>query len=327
MPKAIAHTRITEIPQSVAIQGGRLDSLRVESVGRRRDLLMDFQGFVSSVPSLLLIEQETLYERLEGHFIPRRLRFTGVTDLVQTGMFENLDSLPLKHEARTIRDLFSWRSIGQKNIFFLLIHSGREDTDLHFLAKGFQSEPRTGEAEPVTFVRDWSSPPSMPARLVPDTKRLYRQFGGDPIAVRVNGRVQHRRLFIGGLDKQGANRPNVDAILNLGEEPSLWTKSQPMEPRDRWINKGEGHDGMSIEEITEEALWVINRLKLGERVLVHCVAGMNRSSTICCAVVILLEGLSAEEALARVRERHPWARPDSHHWLTLRWLASTIKRS
>jgi len=55
------------------------------------------------------------------------------------------------------------------------------------------------------------------------------------------------------------------------------------------------------------------------------VAGMNRSTTICCAVLILLEGLSAEAALERVREHHPWARPDSHHWLTLRWLEMSSK--
>jgi dual specificity phosphatase 12 len=67
---------------------------------------------------------------------------------------------------------------------------------------------------------------------------------------------------------------------------------------------------------------VIEHLKNKQRVLVHCVAGMNRSTTICCAVLILLEGLSAEAALERVREHHPWARPDSHHWLMLRWLAS-----
>ncbi|NTU75547.1 MAG: hypothetical protein HGA86_05445 [Anaerolineaceae bacterium] len=32
-----------------------------------------------------------------------------------------------------------------------------------------------------------------------------------------------------------------------------------------------------------------------------------------------------EEALARVREHHPWARPDSHHWLVLRWLARHVQ--
>jgi hypothetical protein len=68
-------------------------------------------------------------------------------------------------------------------------------------------------------------------------------------------------------------------------------------------------------------------LRAGQRVLAHCVAGLNRSVTIGCAALILLEGLSAEAALERVREHHPWARPDSHHWLMLRWLAHTSGRS
>ena len=299
----------------------------METVGRRRDLVMDFQGFIPSAPSILLMEQDTLYERLEGHYIPRRLRFMGVKDLVQTGVFEQLDTLPLEHESRTMRELFSWRPIGQRLFFFILLNSGPQDTDLQFLASDVKSEARAGEPEPITVTRDWSSPPSMPARLVPNPKGLHFKFGGDPVTVRVNRQVRHRRLFIGGLEMQEIQRPDVDAVLNLGENPSRWAESQPLDARDRWVNKGEGRDGMSIEEITEEALWAIERLRQEKRVLVHCVAGMNRSSTICCAILMLLEGLSAEEALERVRRNHPWARPDSSHWLKLRWLASTIKKN
>jgi hypothetical protein len=54
---------------------------------------------------------------------------------------------------------------------------------------------------------------------------------------------------------------------------------------------------------------------------------MNRSSTVCCATLMMLEGLSAEKALERVREHHPWARPDSHHWLALRWLEKSIQEN
>ena len=245
----------------------------------------------------------------------------------QTGLYENLDALPLLHEARSIRDILTFRPMEKEGIFVILINSASDNTELEFLADDMIAEPRKGKREPITFVRNWSTPPPMPARLVPNTKGLYRQFGGDPIEVRVNGKVQARRLFIGGIEKQGTTRPSVGAVLNLGEEPSRWVKSNSLDPRDRWVNKGEGKDGMSIEEIAEEAIWVIQTLRSGERVLVHCVAGMNRSSTICCAVVMLMEGLTAEQALERVREHHPWARPDSHHWLKLRWLASTIHRS
>ena len=83
---------------------------------------------------------------------------------------------------------------------------------------------------------------------------------------------------------------------------------------------------MTVDQIHEEAKWVIERLQNDQSVLVHCVAGMNRSVTVCCATLILLEGLNAETALARVREHHPWARPDSHHWLALRWLATSKRK-
>jgi protein-tyrosine phosphatase len=78
---------------------------------------------------------------------------------------------------------------------------------------------------------------------------------------------------------------------------------------------------MDLEELVAEASWVADRLREGRRVLVHCYAGVNRSATVCCAALILLEGLSAEDALWRVRERHPVAWPDPYYWLLLRWLA------
>jgi protein-tyrosine phosphatase len=46
---------------------------------------------------------------------------------------------------------------------------------------------------------------------------------------------------------------------------------------------------MAVAEIREEANWIIERLEQNQSVLVHCVAGMNRSTTVCCAVLMLLE--------------------------------------
>lgn len=79
--------------------------------------------------------------------------------------------------------------------------------------------------------------------------------------------------------------------------------------------------------IREEANWLIEHLKNNKRVLVHCAAGMNRSLTICCASLILFEGLTAERALGRMREHYLWARPDSGHRLKLRWLAKKHRES
>ncbi len=166
-------------------------------------------------------------------------------------------------------------------------------------------------------MRDWSSPPLLPARLVPRPQRLHQRYGGDPITFQFNGRAFQRRLFVGGMEHQSDQRPDVQAVLNLSEDENRW----PLTEADRRAEKGEGSQGMNIAEIVAEAQWVVDRLQAGQRVLVHCSGGLNRSVTICCAVLIRLENLSAEEALNRVREYHPWARPDSHHWLKLRWLA------
>jgi protein-tyrosine phosphatase len=81
---------------------------------------------------------------------------------------------------------------------------------------------------------------------------------------------------------------------------------------------------MNAMELFEEAGWVAERLRAGHRVLVHCYAGVNRSSTVCCATLMFLEGIGPEEALARVRQHHPVAWPDPYHWFILRWLAQAL---
>ena len=118
--------------------------------------------------------------------------------------------------------------------------------------------------------------------------------------------------------------------MHLCEAPNPWLATYGAHPADRHVCTGELAAGMAPEELLAEATWVAERLRAGERVLVHCAAGVNRSSTVCCATLMLLEGLTADEALARVRERHPVATPDPYHWFLLRWLAQgreTVRES
>ncbi|MBV6394828.1 MAG: hypothetical protein HFACDABA_00398 [Anaerolineales bacterium] len=326
MTRAASHTRIIHIPNAEFLPGARLESLRVEKRGKREDLALDILGFKPGGAPALVMEDDRLYERIEGHTRPIRLRFKGVKDIQLSGLYENLAEIPAEHDTRLLRDIFAFRPRDESLAFFLVMNNAPEEADLRFFAGRVVEESREGETHPVVITRDWSSPPAMPERIVPDTKSLYQKFGGDPVTVKLKGRPHHRRLFIGGLDKQTESRPDVDTVLNLGEEPSRWAiANRALDPRDRWSHKGEGRLGMDVDEITREAYWVTERLLSGQRALVHCVAGMNRSATICCAVVMLLEGLSAEAALERVRKHHPWARPDASHWLKLRWLASTLK--
>jgi hypothetical protein len=245
------------------------------------------------------------------------VRFSGVSELKTGAFYKNL---PADANSRTIVDLLSWRQPERRDVFYLLGMKAEAD-DLMFYARHAAYERLLGRAIPVTLERDWCPPPPMAEGLVPQPEAIHRQFGGDPLTVRLGPRASHRRLFIGGVDIQPETRPQVDVVLNVGEQPSRWAKAGVAHPDDRWDNKGEGKDGMSADEIRREAEWVIEQLRGGQSVLVHCVGGMNRSSTICCAVLMLLENLPAEQALLRVRETHPWARPDSRHWLALRSLA------
>ena len=72
-----------------------------------------------------------------------------------------------------------------------------------------------------------------------------------------------------------------------------------------------------IELATRKALeW----LGAGERVYVHCRAGMQRSATVAVAIVMLRHGLELSDALDSIRGRKPSASPLSHQRQDLvRW--------
>jgi hypothetical protein len=323
MTKRTKRARTLAFPHAASLLNARLDALCEETQGKRRDLVMDYHELCLSAPPELFSSNGKLYERIQGHYIPRRLRFVGLRKLERTGLYTHLEDVPLDHGARNLRGMLHWRPPGEEALY-LLVNGSEEPAHLMFSARRCVQEERPGPTEPVALVRDWSPSPSFSARLVPEPKQLYQCYGGDPITIRLGRRIYHQRLFVGGLDCQSEQRPSsVDAVLNLSEASSRWATTVQPYPADRWVRKGEGRYGMDASEIASEAQWVIERLRAGQRVLVHCMAGFNRSVTICTAVLILLEGLSAEVALARVREHHPWARPDSHHWLALRWLAHT----
>jgi hypothetical protein len=254
-----------------------------------------------------------------------QLHFSGVSELSFDDFFMNLEEYAEDDPSRTVVHFLSWRQPIRKDIYYRIGLQGPVYAGLHFFGSQVVGENLDKPSCPVCIQRDWSPAPPMPERLVPRPKQLYKQFGGDPITIQVNGKTRHRKLFIGELSIQAKRRPHVNAVLNLGEESSRWIKGAKLHPGDRAINRGEGAEGMTIAEIREEAQWVIERLEQNQSVLVHCVAGMNRSTTVCCAVLMLLEGLNTETALARVRQHHPWARPDSHHWLALRWLEMNNK--
>jgi Dual specificity phosphatase, catalytic domain len=313
------HARILDFPLTHSLVNARLDVVREETHGKGRDLIFDYCELrLFASPELIAIDDQP-HERLRGEYVPRRLRFRRVRWIQSHGVFTHLSDVAPDADARFLEGMLCWRSPDDGVEYWLLFDHADASSGLLFSARECVSEERSGAAEPIEIVRNWSSPPLLPARLVPKPQWLYRSYGGDPITINLNSRIFSQRLFVGGMEHQTDRRPNVDAVLNLSEDENRW----PLTAADRRVEKGEGALGMDLAEIKAEAQWVTDRLRSGQRVLVHCSGGLNRSVTICCAVLIQLEYLSAEDALTRVCEHHPWARPDSHHWLQLRWLAHT----
>ena len=305
------------------MQGARLDSYHE----RKGEVILEVQGF-QPLSSKLFERDGKIYEQVRAGYVPLKLKFLNIAKRKRSDFFVSLDKYNMDDPSRTIAYMLSWRQRKKQDVFYMFGLRGPAFADMEFFSSGVKVIEQRQIGKPFVIERDWSPAPPMPHGLVPEPKSLYRQFVGDPISINLMDKMLHRRLFIGGVNIQPKQRPQVDAVLNLGEEPSRWAKKEKeLHPNDRAIQHGEGSQGMNIHHLREEADWVIERLKQDRRVLVHCVAGMNRSVTTCCAILILLEGLSAEDALARVRGHHPWARPDSYHWLMLRWLAKTKRKS
>jgi hypothetical protein len=320
MSNHFKHSRLLALPVSGSPAAGLLDAVHLDTHGKRTDLLLDYHELQLAVPSKLFERDGRPWERIQGKYIPRYLRFMDARIIEGEALLTCIEDQPREDPSRLLNAVLAWRYTDGQNYYLFDLRRQENDT-LLITASRCLAEPRLDTVWEANFERDWSPPPLSPPRQIPDPKRLRCRFGGDPVTIRLAGRLRYRRLFIGGLDNQSKQRPDVSAVLNLGEEASLWALEKPY-PGDRWAYKGEGSRGMTVQDLVEESDWVIAHLNKRERVLVHCSAGMNRSSSVCCAVLIRVEGLSAEAALERVREHHPWARPDPRHWIGLRWLGS-----
>jgi hypothetical protein len=316
------HTRIIRHPFADSLQGALLDSYEEKQHRGQLEIVLNVRA-LEPKSSELLERAGVIHERIEGMCRPIRIQFSGASELRRNDFFTNLNHIPHDDSVRTVEDMLSWRQPERSDIFVLVDMRTPDLAGLMFFSRRVTFESLAEESTTITLERDWSPSPPMPGRLVPKPKRLHQRFGGDPITIHLDSGRYRQRLFIGGIEIQPKERPQVDVVFNVGEKPSNWIKNSERSSLDRWENKGEGTKGMSLGDIRNEAEWLIQRLRNNQRVLVHCAAGMNRSSTICCAALILLEGLTAEQALERVRQHHPWARPDSGHWLKLRWLAKT----
>lgn len=326
MPTVPKRARIFSFPHQDALFDAHLDDIAQEPSKRGADIVFDFQRLtLTSTPELVIRDGKPL-EVAEGEYTPMRLRFRDGLWLRRTGIFSQLAALPNGIDARRIFGILHTRQpqIGE---FYWITMGASEPGELMLRARGCAIEERAGTSRRVTITRNWAFTPPSPVGPVPHRPVLYWRYGGDPIRIFLGNRMLSNRLFIGGLHHQHYERPAIDHVLNLCGIENDWCVRTGRHENDRYAWKGEMGAGMDATNLLLEAEWVAERLREGKRVLVHCYAGINRSSTVCCASLMLLEGLTAEQALARVRERHPSSWPDPYHWFTLRWLERELGKS
>lgn len=171
----------------------------------------------------------------------------------------------------------------------------------------------------------WSRTPDYVNREAEYPWRVWHHthFGGSPIPVCFAGHLSHTRLYLGPsrVELGDLDHPDLEGIVNLCELDDLW----PLGADDRRWPRGEGMFGYTWERLDDDARDIADLIRAGKRVLIHCMAGVNRSPTLTCAVLMHVEGISADAALRRVQRFHPPAHPEDRHWLALRQLELALR--
>jgi len=126
-------------------------------------------------------------------------------------------------------------------------------------------------------------------------------------------------LYLGNIktasDKVMLEKNNITHVLGITKaEIDYWEK---LKVRKYSLNDTPGTD---LSKIFEESIGFINAALnvKGNKVLVHCRAGISRSVTIICAYLIATKRITAKAALKLVRKKRSHANPNFGFWKQLR---------
>ena len=103
---------------------------------------------------------------------------------------------------------------------------------------------------------------------------------------------------------------NINAMLQLAEkveQPGITSLYLPVED----------FAPLNFRLLRQGITFVREQKRLGNRILVACGAGINRSSTFCTAALKEEEGLSLLDAFKEVKKRHPESMPHEPVWESL----------
>lgn len=121
-------------------------------------------------------------------------------------------------------------------------------------------------------------------------------------------------LFIGKfretLQVSYLHAKSIQAMLQLAdrvEQPGITSLYLPVED----------FAPLKVEMLKGGVAFIREQKRLGNRILVACGAGINRSSTFCTAALKEEEGLSLLDAFKEVKKRHPESMPHEPVWESL----------
>jgi protein-tyrosine phosphatase len=116
-------------------------------------------------------------------------------------------------------------------------------------------------------------------------------------------------------------RDGINCVVDLRaerERRGRW----PQQVVDRHVPL-QDHGSPSVEELRGAAGAVVDMLKQGYEVLVHCHAGLERAPTVACASLLLM-GWPLTAAYQKVLQAHPGAAPTDGQMAALRAMADQL---
>eukprot|EP01025_Chloroclados_australasicus_P035537 TRINITY_DN3619_c0_g1_i2.p2 TRINITY_DN3619_c0_g1~~TRINITY_DN3619_c0_g1_i2.p2 ORF type:complete len:172 (-),score=9.54 TRINITY_DN3619_c0_g1_i2:178-693(-) len=134
------------------------------------------------------------------------------------------------------------------------------------------------------------------------------------------------QLYIGGyydvteLFSLDINTHKIKAVLTVAKVPYIYTLAEP-------FTVPEGIKHKKIEVLDTEQTNILNHLEeccqfISENVqtggvVVHCMCGISRSSTVCIAYIMKTRGWGRDQAYQYVKNKHRMACPNDGFWKQL----------
>jgi len=186
---------------------------------------------------------------------------------------------------------------------------------------GFVSRTRDYEGYP-TFSLSWNKTSAQILFKGSAAKYLLKKFKFSELDPMSNlGRFDYPdrildRLYLGSqeasLNRTALQTRGITHILSIGKELSQpYTEEINYKLVEAWDDPKQ-----DLYKYFDECIEFINEGREAGGVLIHCQAGISRSSTVCLAYVMKEEGLSLEEAFTFVNSRH-FISPNAGFWKQL----------